>query len=69
MENLFTLPKKIIVLGSLFLLFSCSQDEMITADLQNNVSSSFTAKTNSGKLTVFKGPQVALGYGKVRSWD
>ena len=68
MENLFTLPKKIFVLGSFFLLFSCSQDEMISTDLQNNVSSSFTVKTNAAKLTVFKGPNVALGYGKVRSW-
>lgn len=68
MENLFTLPKKIIILGSLFFFFSCSQDEMLYTDLQQNVSSSFTAKPNSGKLTVFKGPQVELGYGKVRSW-
>lgn len=68
MENLFTLPKKIIVLGCFFLLFSCSQDEMINTDLQNNVSSSFTVKMNAAKLTVLKGPNVALGYGKVRSW-
>lgn len=68
MENLLTLPKKIIVLGSFFLLFSCSQDEMNNTDLKNNVSSSFIAKRNAAKLTEFKGPQVALGYGKVRSW-
>jgi hypothetical protein len=68
MENLFTMPKKIIVLGSLFFLFSCSQDQMNTADLQNNVSLSFAAKMSANKLVVFKGPQVALGYGKVRSW-
>ncbi|MFV8336064.1 hypothetical protein ACNQF7_08255 [Flavobacterium sp. RSP29] len=68
MKNLFTLPKKMMVLGSLFFLFSCSQDEMIITDLQKNVSSSFTAKTSAAKLTVFKGPQVALGYGKLRSW-
>ncbi|MFV8372420.1 hypothetical protein [Flavobacterium sp. LB2P74] len=68
MKNLFTLPKKMMVLGSLFFLFSCSQDEMIITDLQKNASSSFTAKTSAAKLTVFKGPQVALGYGKLRSW-
>ena len=68
MENLFTLPKKIIILGSFFLLFSCSQDEMNSGDLKNNASSSFIAKRNAAKLKVFKGPQVALGYGKVRSW-
>ena len=68
MENLFTLPKKIIVLGSLFFLFSCSQDNMISTDLKNNEYMSFTAKMSAHKLIVFKGPQVALGYGKVRSW-
>lgn len=68
MENLFTMPKKIIVLGSLFLLFSCSKDEMISTDLQNSAALSFTAKMSAKKLVLFKGPQVALGYGKVRSW-
>jgi len=68
MRNLFTMPKKIIVLGSLFFLFSCSQDEVVNSDLQGSTPPSFTAKMSSKKLTVFKGPQVALGYGKVRSW-
>jgi hypothetical protein len=68
MENLFTMPKKIILLGSLLFLFSCSQDEMVNNDLQVNTPLSFTAKVSSSKLNVFKGPQVALGYGKVRSW-
>lgn len=68
MENLFRMPKKIIVLGSLLFLFSCSQDEMVTNNLQESAPLSFTAKMSSAKLNVFKGPQVALGYGKVRSW-
>jgi hypothetical protein len=68
MENLFTMSKKIIVLGSLLLLFSCSQDEMVSNDLQETTPVSLTAKMNSKKLNVFKGPQVALGFGKVRSW-
>ncbi|NDP26705.1 MAG: hypothetical protein GZ087_04660 [Flavobacterium sp.] len=68
MENLFTIQKKIIVLGSLFLLFSCSQDEKVTTDLQESTPSSFTAKMSSNKFNVFKGPEVTLGYGKVRSW-
>jgi hypothetical protein len=68
MENLFTLPKKMIVLGSLFFLFSCSQDEMISSELLQNSVQSLSAKTGATKLTVFKGPPVALGYGKVRSW-
>lgn len=53
---------------SLFFLFSCSQDEMINSDLQKNAAQSLTGKISAGKLNVFKGPQVALGYGKVRSW-
>lgn len=68
MKNLFGMPKTIIVLGSLFFLFSCSQDEMVNNDLQESTPLSLTAKMSSKKLNVFKGPQVALGYGKVRSW-
>jgi hypothetical protein len=68
MENLFTMSKKIIVLGSLLFLFSCSQDEMVNNDLQETTPVSLTAKMNSSKLNVFKGPQVTLGFGKVRSW-
>ncbi|MFV8327134.1 DUF5602 domain-containing protein [Flavobacterium sp. ZS1P14] len=68
MENLFTFQKKIIGLVSLFFLFSCSQDEMISGDLLQNSVQMLSAKTSATKLTVFKGPQVALGYGKVRSW-
>lgn len=68
MKNLFRMPKTIIVLGSLFFLFSCSQDEMVNNDLQESTPLALTAKMSSKKLNVFKGPQVALGYGKVRSW-
>ncbi len=68
MENLFTMPKKIIVLGALLFLFSCSQDEMVNNGSEKSAALSFTAKKSFSKLTVFKGPQVALGYGKVRSW-
>ncbi|WP_367774025.1 hypothetical protein AB3G33_08085 [Flavobacterium sp. WC2421] len=68
MENLCTLLKKVVLLGSLFFLYSCSQDEMISTDLQTNTSKPFNVKTNAMKLNVFKGPQVTLGYGKVRSW-
>lgn len=68
MENLFRVSKKIIVLCFLFFFFSCSQDEMINNDLQTNVSQSLTAKISKVKLNVFKGPEVSLGNGKVRSW-
>lgn len=68
MENSGTLLKKMILLGSLFFLLSCSQDETITTDLQTNTAKPFNVKTNAIQLNVFKGPQVTLGYGKVRSW-
>lgn len=68
MENLCSFQKKIMLLGMILLLYSCSQDEMISVDLQTNVPQSFTAKKSINKLIVFKGPEVTLGYGKVRSW-
>ena len=68
MENLCTLLKKLVLLGSLLFLYSCSQDEMITVDSQQNTSKSFSSKMIANKLSVFKGPQVTLGQGKVRSW-
>lgn len=68
MGNSCTLLKKIIVLGSFLFLLSCSQDEMINVDLQKNTSKSFNEKMSANKLNVFKGPQVILGDGKVRSW-
>jgi len=68
MENLYRIPQKIIALGLLFFFFSCSQDETANSDLQTNESQSFTAKMSTEKFNVFKGPEVTLGYGKVRSW-
>ena len=68
MEKSGTLLKKMMLLGSLFFLLSCSQDEMIATDLQTNTAKPFNVKTNAIQLNVFKGPQVTLGYGKVRSW-
>tara|TARA_R110000868_G_scaffold36900_4_gene130511 strand:- start:14982 stop:15752 length:771 start_codon:yes stop_codon:yes gene_type:complete len=41
---------------------------MINTDLKTNTSKSFNAKSSALKFTIFKGPQVTLGYGKVRSW-
>ncbi|AOW11116.1 hypothetical protein [Flavobacterium gilvum] len=68
MEHLYRIPKKIIVLGLLLFFFSCSQDETVNSNLQTNETQSFSAKMSNEKLNVFKGPEVALGYGKVRSW-
>jgi hypothetical protein len=41
---------------------------MINNDLQTNASQSLTAKMSKDKLNVFKGPEVSLGNGKVRTW-
>lgn len=68
MENLFTLPKKMITLGILLFLFACSSDDMTNSDLQSNSTALLSGKTNTDKLLVFKGPEVQFGYGKVRSW-
>jgi hypothetical protein len=68
MENLFTMSKKIVVLVSLFFLSSCSQDETVSSDLQQSTSKSLEEKMKTCKVNVFKGPQIALGNGKVRSW-
>ncbi|HEY4618083.1 MAG TPA: hypothetical protein VIH09_07810 [Flavobacterium sp.] len=68
MENSCTLLKKIVLLGSFLFLYSCSQDEMINVDLQKNASKSFNEKMSADKVIKFKGPQVTLGDGKVRSW-
>ncbi|MBP2282824.1 hypothetical protein H4V97_001142 [Flavobacterium sp. CG_23.5] len=68
MENLFTMPKKIIVLGSLFLLFSCAQDELLNDDSLKATPRTFIEKWSSDKLNVFKGPKVAVGNDSVRSW-
>ncbi|TDD97350.1 hypothetical protein [Flavobacterium cellulosilyticum] len=61
------MSKKIILLGVLLFLLSCSKDEMVN-NLPESALNSLTAKKSANKLNVFKGPQVALGYGKVRSW-
>lgn len=68
MENLFTLSKKMILLGAFLLLYSCSSDEMVDSDLPQNSPQFVTSKKSSEKLNVFKGPEVTVGYGKVRSW-
>jgi hypothetical protein len=68
MENLFTQPKKIIALGALLFLVSCSSDDMTTSDLQSNSTALLSGKNNTEQLIVYKGPEIQLGYGKVRSW-
>ena len=68
MENLFTLPKKMIALGALFFVFACSSDNTTNDDLQSDATVLLSGKMNTDKLSIFKGPEVQFGYGKVRSW-
>lgn len=68
MENLFYASKKLILIGSLLLFFSCAQDEPLNDDLLKTTSQSLTAKISPDKLLVFKGPEVEIGNGIVRSW-
>jgi hypothetical protein len=68
MENLFYTSKKLFLIGSLLLFFSCSQDELLNDDLLKTSSESLTAKISPDKVIVFKGPKVAFGQDSVRSW-
>ena len=68
MENLFTLSKKMIALGVLLTLSACSSDEMTNSNSEANSTLLLSGKVNTEKLLIFKGPEVQLGYGKVRSW-
>lgn len=68
MENLCKVFKKIALLGLLFFLFSCSQEAFVSSDALQSTTPSFSAKIKANKLNLFKGPEVALGDGKVRSW-
>ncbi len=68
MENLSFYSKKLILLTSIFLLFSCSQEEKTDSDFEIYSTNSVFEKMKAKKLNVFKGPEITLGYGKVRSW-
>ncbi len=67
MENLRKFYKKTLLIGLLFMIFSCSKQEI--AELENiQKSTQELQKSNYEKLNVYKGPQVQLGNGKARSW-
>ncbi|WP_418262681.1 DUF5602 domain-containing protein [Flavobacterium faecale] len=68
MENLYFLSKRLMLLASILALLSCSQEEKIDSDYQVNSTSSIFEKMKVEKLNVFKGPEVTIGFGKVRSW-
>lgn len=68
MENLFYTSKKVLIVGSLLLFFSCAQEELLNDDSLKTTSQSLTAKISPDKINVFKGPEIEIGNGIVRSW-
>jgi hypothetical protein len=68
MEKFIRLSKKIMFLCTVFLLYSCNQDELTNVEVQSNSTYSLTGKISTTKFNVFKGPEVTVGYGKARSW-
>ncbi len=68
MGNLFYNSKKLLLVGALLLFFSCAQDEPLNGDLLETTSQSLTAKISPDKVNVFKGPEIEIGNGIVRSW-
>jgi len=70
MENLFYTSKRLILIGLLFLFFSCSQDDLLNNDSPKTSSESLSNSELASKkdYIVFKGPEVEIGNGIVRSW-
>jgi len=70
MENPFYTSKKLILIGLLLLLFSCSQDELLNNDSLKTTSNSLSISEKMSKkdYIVFKGPKIAIGNDSVRSW-
>lgn len=60
--------KKLVLIGSFLLFLSCTEDELTTNDSPRTKSSSLTERVSSEKANVFKGPEVEVGNGIVRSW-
>lgn len=59
--------RKTLLMGLLFFIFSCSKQDSVEPELDQS-SSQETEASMKANLLVFKGPQVQLGDGKVRSW-
>ena len=70
MKLLFKRNKKVLLLGFIFIAFSCSQNDELTTNNEtlNSEVDSFRAKIDTEKSNVFKGPEVQYGEGKARSW-
>ncbi|WP_136669019.1 DUF5602 domain-containing protein [Flavobacterium sp. H122] len=60
--------KKLVLIGSLFLIFSCTQEESSNDDLLRNTPQSVSQRFDPEKVNIFKGPEVEVGNGIARSW-
>jgi hypothetical protein len=69
MKKLFLSVPNLLFLGLLPLLFSCNHEEIPGDSQQKAPSRTFIeSKNGTFRYNIFKGPQVTLGKGKVRSW-
>lgn len=67
MENSKKIYKKTLLIGLLFMIFSCSKQDVGELETTQNGTQELKS-SNKEKINVFKGPQVQLGNGKARSW-
>ncbi|MCG2610482.1 DUF5602 domain-containing protein [Flavobacterium sp. SM15] len=60
--------RKLLPIVLLLLYVSCDKEEMIPNDSDKKVKSETSFESRVAGLSVFKGPEVNLGRGKIRSW-
>lgn len=58
----------IITVAAGLLIISCKKENSETIPIQNEESSAVSGKNTAEQFNIFKGPQVNVGNGKVRSW-
>lgn len=59
---------KIVLLSLLFILVSCEKEEFTEVNNNKTNNEEFRTDSNGNLVNVFKGPQVRLANGMVRSW-
>ncbi|MCG9792546.1 hypothetical protein [Flavobacterium algicola] len=64
MQNFTSLLKKVTIVCTAMLLFSCSEDE----DDNVNVTYNLAGQTTETKMFIYYGPEVMLGSGTARTW-
>ncbi len=69
MKTLFKKTSNLVALSLVFGFFACSHEDVpATIDSSMNESTSFLVQRNAERINIFKGPVVAYGSGKARSW-